>query len=48
MYACLAETHHLYSWQNDWGLLCATAVITLSAAPVGDQTQNLLIMRLVL
>ena len=27
MYACLAETHHQYSWQNDWGVLCATAVI---------------------
>ena len=26
VYACLAVTCHLRFWQNDWGLLCATAV----------------------
>ena len=25
-YACFVVTCHLHFWQNDWGLLCATAV----------------------
>ena len=25
VYVCLGVTGHLYFWQNDWGLLCATA-----------------------
>ena len=26
MYACLGVTCHLHVWQNDQGLLCATAI----------------------
>ena len=33
--ACLAVTCHLHFWQNDWAILCATAVTKLTGGGGG-------------